>query len=261
MKREDLDALHYITPIANVLSILTHGIMSHKRAATLPHQSIAMAEIQDRRRQVVIPNARPLHEYVNLYLCARNPMMYKRRTEHRSICVLRISPDVLALPGVVLADQNASSDYVRFFPSPAGLARIDRELVFAERWTHPDDLIEQFRHRSICVLRISPGVLDLPGVVIADQNASSDYVRFSPSPGGLARIDHDLLFAEWWTHPGDPIEQFRHQSIKCAEVLVPNRVEASYITGAYRSGLEGQEILSTVVPGLAATVYGHMFFR
>ena len=72
MKREDLDALHFITPIANVLSILTHGIMSHRRATKLPHQSIAMAEIQDRRQKVVIPNARPLHEYVNLYICARN---------------------------------------------------------------------------------------------------------------------------------------------------------------------------------------------
>jgi len=197
MRKEDLEELHYITPIANVLSILTHGIMSHRRAAQLPHQSIAMAEIQDRRRQVVVPKARPLHEYVNLYLCARNPMMYRRQAEHR----------------------------------------------------------------SICVLRISPGVLDLPGVVIADQNASSDYVRFSSSPGGLTRIDRDLVFAEWWTHPGDPIEQFRHRSIKCAEVLVPDRVDASYITGAYISGSEGQEALSTVVPGLAATVHGHMFFR
>ena len=184
MKREDLDALHYITPIANVLSILTHGIMSHRRATKLPHQSIAMTEIQDRRQKVVIPNARPLHEYVNLYLCARNPMTYRRKAEHRSICVLRISPDVLDLPGVVIADQNASSDYVRFSPSPAGLAHTDREMVFAERWTHP----------------------------------------------------------------GDPIEQFRHRSIKCAEVLVPDRVDASYIIGAYVSGPEGQEALSTVVP-------------
>jgi len=197
MRREEVEELHYITPIANVLSILTHGIMSHRRAAQLPHQSIAMAEIQDRRRQVVVPKARPLHECVNLYLCARNPMMYRRQAEHRSICVLRISPDVLDLPGVVIADQNASSDYVRFSSSPGGLARIARELVCAERWTHPDD----------------------------------------------------------------PIEQFRHRSIKCAEVLVPDRVDASYITGAYVSGSEGQEALLAVAPGLAATAYGYMFFR
>ena len=116
-------------------------------------------------------------------------------------------------------------------------------------------------HRSICVLRISPDVLDLPGVIIADQNASSDYVRFFPSPAGLAHIDRELVFAERWTHPGDPIEQFRHRSIKCAEVLVPDRVDASHLTGAYVSGSTGQEALLAVAHGFAATVYGHMFFR
>jgi len=197
MRREELEELHYISPIANVPSILTHGILSHMRASKLPHQSVAMPEIQDRRRKVRVPNARSLHEYVNLYICARNPMMYKRQAEHSSICVLRINPSVLDLPKAIIADQNASSDYVRFFPASSGLVRIDRDLVFAERWTHPDDLIEQLRHRSI----------------------------------------------------------------KCAEVLVPDRVDASFITGVYISGSIGQNALAAVAPGLAATVYGYMFFR
>ncbi len=60
MRREELEELHYITPIANVPSILTHGILSHVRVRKLPHQSVAMPEIQDRRRKVRVPNARPL---------------------------------------------------------------------------------------------------------------------------------------------------------------------------------------------------------
>ena len=44
----------------NVPSILTHGIMSHRRAAHLPHQSLAITEIQARRRkQKRLP---PLHD-------------------------------------------------------------------------------------------------------------------------------------------------------------------------------------------------------
>jgi hypothetical protein len=74
--------------------------------------------------------------------------------------------------------------------------------------------------------------LDLPGVVIADQNASSGYVRFAPSPHGLVNIDRDLTYAEWWTHP-DPIEQFRRRSAKCAEVLVPDRVAPDFLEAAY----------------------------
>lgn len=82
MNRKDLRALHYITPIENVPSILRHGILSHVRAARLTHRSVAMREMQDRRSKVVVPGAgRRLHEYANLYLCARKPMLFKRQHE------------------------------------------------------------------------------------------------------------------------------------------------------------------------------------
>src|SRR5712691_2607983 len=51
--------------------------------------------------------------YVNLYLCARNPILYKRQSRHAELCVLRIDPRVLDLPGVVVTDGNAASAYVR----------------------------------------------------------------------------------------------------------------------------------------------------
>jgi len=90
-----------------------------------------MSEIQDRRSRVVVPGGRPLHEYVNLYICARNPMLYKRRDQHRELCGLRVSTALLDAPNVIVADGNASSDYVRFEPAPKGLRIVDRELTFA----------------------------------------------------------------------------------------------------------------------------------
>lgn len=41
MERSDLTELHYITPIANVASILDRGILSHASAARVEHDSIA----------------------------------------------------------------------------------------------------------------------------------------------------------------------------------------------------------------------------
>lgn len=67
MKRSELTELHYITPIANVPSILRQGILSHNRAKRVQHQSVAMNEIQDRRAKVTVPGGKKLHEYVNLY--------------------------------------------------------------------------------------------------------------------------------------------------------------------------------------------------
>lgn len=147
MQRSELAELHYITPTANLLSILCRGILSYNRAKCVNHQSVAMNEIQDRRAKVTVPNGRKLHEYVNLYICARNPMMYKRQAQFKELCVLRVSPDVLDLPGVVITDGNASSDYTRFSAAPKGLAIVDRDLTFADDWRDPDK-IQYFRKKA-----------------------------------------------------------------------------------------------------------------
>ena len=199
MRRDELTELHYITPIANVPSILQLGILSHQRVARLPHKSVAMLEVQERRAQRVLPGPgkRMLHQYANLYFHARNPMMYVRQSDHPNLCVLRVSTDVLDLPGVVIADRNAASSYVSFGPVASALGSIDYKLVFAESWTYPED---QAKERS-------------------------------------------------------------HKAIKCAEVLVPDRVDSDYVFGAYVSGVTSRAQLAKVAPSLEAIVNADLFFN
>ncbi|MCK4291877.1 MAG: DUF4433 domain-containing protein [Planctomycetes bacterium] len=169
MQRSDVAELHYITPIDNVLSILEHGILSNKLANSLPHKSVSIEEIQNRRKNKRIPGAGHLHDYVNLYLDAHNPMLSKVRS----------------------------------------------------------------RNDSICILCVDPGVLDLPNVIIADRNAASDYARFDPPNQGLAVMDKGRVFSQYWTHSENQYDEWTHKSIKCAEVLVPEKVESNYIIGGY----------------------------
>ena len=147
MERSELTELHYITPIANLPSILRLGILSHNWAKRVAHKSVAMEEIQDRRARVTVPGGRKLHDYVNLYICARNPMMYKRQAQYKKLCVLKVSPDVIDLPGVVITDGNASGDYVRFSAAPKGLATVDRDWTFADDWRDPDP-IQYYRKKT-----------------------------------------------------------------------------------------------------------------
>jgi hypothetical protein len=147
MHRGDLAELHYIAPIANLDSIRAHGILSHRRASSIEHDSVALQAVQDKRATVVVPRGRPLHEYANLYINARNPMLYKRLPEHSKIVVLRISPSVIDLPNVVVTDQNAASGWARFAAAPEGLGIVQEKFTFAEYWTH-DDQIEQWQHSS-----------------------------------------------------------------------------------------------------------------
>jgi hypothetical protein len=143
VKIEDVAELSYITPIKNLPSILRHGILSHNRAAKVIHADISMHAIQDRRAKKVVPGGLPLHDYVNLYFNPRNKMMAKRRPEHDRICVLRICRSALELPGAIIADQNASSDWALFLPSPVGLQKLHREEVFIRSWKFPNDQIRE----------------------------------------------------------------------------------------------------------------------
>lgn len=199
MQRRELDELHYITGIDNVASIMTLGLLSHSRAEAVPHRSVAMQEIQDIRAGKSIPGGGQLHHYVNLYINGRNVMMSK---------VLHSEP-------------------------------ID----------------------AICLLRVSVDVIDLPGVVIADQNAASDYVRFAPPAQALERIDRDTVFATSWKHPDDQIAEWRHKSAMCAEVLVPDSVASLHVLGAYVGSAGALANLASAVPLLAATIDPHKFLR
>lgn len=137
--------LHCIMPIRNIPSVLENGVLSHERAAKLKHHSVAMQVIQDKRDVKAVPGGLKLHQYANLYFHARNPMLFKRRYE--DVCVLRISTGVLQLQGVAITDQNAASDYVRFL-APSQWRLLDFDDIFARDWTHPEEPIRGYRHKS-----------------------------------------------------------------------------------------------------------------
>ena len=160
MERHQLSELHYITPICNVSSIMRDGILSHVRAAQLHHGSVAMQEMQGRRAQVRVPGGRILHEYANLYVCARNPMLYKRLDQRQQLCILSVSTDVLDLPDVIVTDRNAGGDYVQFRPAPDGLAIVDFELTFAEYWTSPDEIEYWRRKAAKCAEVLIPDLVE-----------------------------------------------------------------------------------------------------
>jgi len=115
-------------------------------------------------------------------------------------------------------------------------------------------------HAGLCVLRVRHEVLDLRGVMIADQNAASRYARFYGSPAGLAALDAAWVFAADWNH-GDKVEYWRRKSAKCAEVLVPHGVDPSFIVGAYVSGSAGQASLLELGFQLPITVNPSLFFQ
>ena len=181
-------------PLANVPSVMERGILSHERASKVTHVSAAMDEIQERRDKKRVPGGLKLHQYANLYFHARNPMMFKRKEDAPNLCVLRVSTEVLELSGVVITDQNAASDLVRFLhPNQHGL--LDFESIFALNWTHPNDPFAYRRHRSKkCAEVLVPNAVDsrfLVGAYVLNENVAS---RLRGMCSLEATIDREMFF-------------------------------------------------------------------
>ena len=168
--------LYNITVINNIPSIIKWGIISHERAQHFQHESIALAEVQERRALIKVPNGKKLHSYANLYFDFHNPMMYKRQNQAEDMCVLAISSKVLDLSDCIVSDRNAASDYARFYEPADAMENLDFEKIYAKNWNHIDQ-----------------------------------------------------------------IEKISHKSIKCAEILIPNKVPYSYIIFGYVMNQEAKE--------------------
>ena len=197
MRREELDELHYITPIVNVSSILSRGILSHRLADRFPHESVATQEVQDIRTNKLVPGTgnHTLHDYANVYVCAKNPMIFKRKEAHTEICVLRIDTTILDVNGVIITDRNAAASIARFRPATTGLSFLDREQVFADDWRHPGDEREFLNHRSIkCAEVLVPGRIPPSYILGAYVSCAQSLARLSEIAPDLKITLHPQLF-------------------------------------------------------------------
>lgn len=164
-----------IMPIENIPSVIQNGILSFDKTQSLPHKSIALTDVQIRREKVQIPNGKRLHSYANLYFTHHNPMMYKRRDETDSICILAVDPRVINIEGCILSDQNASTDLVKFYPPEDGLENINFSLVFAKDWTDSNPYIFRFKKATKCAEILIPDCVPYDYIVgayvVSEKNA------------------------------------------------------------------------------------------
>lgn len=79
------------------------------------------------------------------------------------------------------------------------------------------------------------------------------------SPHGLEALDGGLIFARDWRDP-DERTYWRRKSARCAEVLVPERVETRFVVGAYVASEAGGRMARAVTPALGLQVAPDLFF-
>ena len=197
MKREELTEVHYIAHINNLASIAKYGILCRRKAKGKEKSTIANEEIISTRARKRVPKGRNLHEYANLFLNARNPMLYSIKEAHNEICVLSISTEVLDLPGVVITDMNAARILARFNGVEEGLASLDKGKLFAISWKHHGDLHREEEHKGIMMAEVL-----VPNYVPPDYlqalYVNSDETRAAVEALGLklpVTVRRDLFFS------------------------------------------------------------------
>lgn len=168
--------VYNITLIENIPSIMKHGILCYNKAASIPHHSIALTDVQDRRESILIPNGLHLHDYANVYFNPRNPMMYRRKDEAHRICVLAVNAKILDFPNCIVTDGNAASRISRFYSPVEGLRQLDFNRIHATYWNDPDPLVAQNNKRIECAEVLIPHSISyemIVGAVVVDQEAQS----------------------------------------------------------------------------------------
>jgi hypothetical protein len=174
VRRSNVKELQYITGVRNLSSILELGILSHDEAAKIPHDDVSMPVVQAKRAKVRVPNGLRLHAYANVYFDARNPMMYYLTCNgHKDLVVLRVSSDILDLPGAVLTDGNAASLGTRFLAAPEGLGELDASRIYAVSWNHSDIFEKAERKRARCAEVLVPNHI-LPEYVFGCYTRNAD---------------------------------------------------------------------------------------
>lgn len=197
MNRADIKELHFITYIDNLPSISQLGIFSRNRIIRekVQFKDISEPGVQDLRKGKKIPGTtKELHDYVNFYFDAHNPMLSVRRSKNNEICVLRINKDILDIEKVVVTDMNAARN-CRFMSVEEGLLSLDRDIVYMINWKDREDPLNEYRQAGTkCAEILVPECVEsryIMGAYVASQVAFDAFRRISKLP---VAIDSNLFF-------------------------------------------------------------------
>ncbi|WP_419842485.1 DarT ssDNA thymidine ADP-ribosyltransferase family protein [Candidatus Poriferisodalis sp.] len=109
--------------------------------------------------------------------------------------------------------------------------------------------IKGYSWDDICVLVVSPEVLDLEEVRVSDGGLGSQETSDPlPMPTGVKRLRRTKVFALGWNQ--DEAQQEENKRLAMAEVLIPNEIAPEYIEAVYTFSYRAYAVLKPLFPKL-----------
>ncbi|WP_249029397.1 DUF4433 domain-containing protein [Tannockella kyphosi] len=195
-----IEFLYNINDLRNLESIFMYGLLSKNSLINLGIATpidLSDHEVQKIRETKKVPNHAYLHDYANLYIDARNPMMYRisRNRNIDDVCVICVDKKVLDIEGTIVSDRNAAAEIALFDAPKEALKHLDFPLILAKYWKDDDYLIEIEKKSKKCaevLVYNSVPIQYLVKIKVATKQAKSLVEEFSL--GVPIEIDKNIFF-------------------------------------------------------------------
>lgn len=222
-RRTNIRSLYYITHVANLPSILQHGILSHGQIESrdIHFTPIYDADIVSKRKNKTTPDHKSLWEYANVYFQARNPMMYRVVHEkgRKELAVVGVNSTVVDDDGVLITDGNAANNATGFSRGSEGLRIVQDNwrVIQAEYWNDVDGSKRKIMAECLVRERIAPDHIHT--IFVADPNTRQKVERligasrvpvvpepnmffqprFATRIGNISLVNGDMFFSDMQT--------------------------------------------------------------
>lgn len=195
-----IEFLYNINDLSNLKSIFKHGILSKntlKKRNIVQYADLSNKDVQKRRDNKIIPNHGFLHDYANLYIDARNPMMFFEISNKNinELCVICVDKRVLDLKGTIISDQNAASQLAYFSEPEKALEYVNFKMIFAKDW-NDTDYGNYIKKKAIkCAEVLVPNEIPveyLLKIKVANEQAQKNVEAFNINV--LIEVDKEIFF-------------------------------------------------------------------
>ncbi len=76
----------------------------------------------------------------------------------------------------------------------------------------------------------------------------------------MAALDKNKIYATYWTNANNQYDAWESKSIKCAEVLVPDKVEPEHVLGVYVANQTALKAFKKLKIQLTVFIKSDIFF-
>lgn len=213
--------LYHMVSLSNLESILRKQAILSKEsvlAQKIAYASIAEESVQRLRDRVYIWDFserrwRSVHSYVPFYFAKRTPMLFRRKDVQHDIIFFEISRLILKDPGVLFTDGNVANQQ---------LAQSGMEIV---------RIIPATSGKALCRRKYIPS---------GPLGTNSDHSKVYADTRFLENLDWPVINGYWFNTP-------EAKRIKHAEVLIPDYVPLSKVTGISVMNQEKSEAVNRLI--------------